>query len=251
MQQRSGKHYLQAKREYIDTGKLGKITLARTWWHGNSYHLRKAPASPAEQAFQSGLGALPGPGEVARLRSAAVLQLARLSRFRRRPGDRPVHALDRRGPHVHGQGHSELGAWPPAASTTTRTAAPRRTPSTCCWNTRASSPRPSRPRSRPASPARRSRSAAPRAGSGSTAAATSSPRWAANAQPIVVQGVDGDIDHATTSTTSWSACSRRKLPNGDVLIGHRSAQASHLGNIAYMQKRRIDFDPVREEILPF
>src|SRR5512144_1279879 len=30
MQQRSGKHYLQAKREYLDTGKLGKITLART-----------------------------------------------------------------------------------------------------------------------------------------------------------------------------------------------------------------------------
>jgi len=43
----------------------------------------------------------------------------------------------------------------------------------------------------------------------------------------------------------------RKLPNGDVLIGHRSAQASHLGNISYMQKRRLDFDPVREEILPF
>ena len=36
MQQRSGKHYLQAKREYFDTGKLGKITLARTWWHGNT-----------------------------------------------------------------------------------------------------------------------------------------------------------------------------------------------------------------------
>ena len=30
MQQRSGKHYLQAKQEYFDTGKLGKITLART-----------------------------------------------------------------------------------------------------------------------------------------------------------------------------------------------------------------------------
>jgi hypothetical protein len=40
----------------------------------------------------------------------------------------------------------------------------------------------------------------------------------------------------------------RKLPNGDVLIGHRSAQASHLGNIAYVEKRRIDFDPLREEI---
>jgi hypothetical protein len=34
-------------------------------------------------------------------------------------------------------------------------------------------------------------------------------------------------------------------------MGHRSAQASHLGNIAYMQKRQIDFDPVREEIQPF
>ena len=45
MQQRSGKHYLEAKRQYMDTGKLGKVTLARTWWHGNSYHLRKAPAS--------------------------------------------------------------------------------------------------------------------------------------------------------------------------------------------------------------
>ena len=28
MQQRSGKHYVEAKREYMDTGKLGKVTLA-------------------------------------------------------------------------------------------------------------------------------------------------------------------------------------------------------------------------------
>src|SRR5580658_9514839 len=47
MQQRSGKHYIEAKRLYVDSGKLGKITLARTWWHGNSYHLRKAPDSLA------------------------------------------------------------------------------------------------------------------------------------------------------------------------------------------------------------
>src|SRR5512134_1022539 len=45
MQQRSGAHYLQAKREYFDTGKLGKITYVRTWWHGNGFHLRRAPAS--------------------------------------------------------------------------------------------------------------------------------------------------------------------------------------------------------------
>lgn len=42
----------------------------------------------------------------------------------------------------------------------------------------------------------------------------------------------------------------RARPNGDVLIGHRSAQASHLGSLSYVQRRRIDFDPVREEILP-
>jgi hypothetical protein len=42
----------------------------------------------------------------------------------------------------------------------------------------------------------------------------------------------------------------RAKPNGDVLIGHRSAQASHLGNISYERKRRIPFDTVREEILP-
>jgi hypothetical protein len=57
-----------------------------------------------------------------------------------------------------------------------------------------------------------------------------------------------DLDHVE----NFLECVKsRKLPNADVLIGHRSAQASHLGNISYMQKRRIDFDPVREEIQPF
>jgi hypothetical protein len=43
----------------------------------------------------------------------------------------------------------------------------------------------------------------------------------------------------------------RRRPNGDAAFGHRSAMASHLGNIAYMERRRIHFDPDREEILPF
>jgi hypothetical protein len=71
-----------------------------------------------------------------------------------------------------------------------------------------------------------------------------------NVKPVVVrpEGVNLDMDHVQ----NFLECVKsRKLPNGDVLIGHRSAQASHLGNIAYMQKRRIDFDPVREEIQPF
>jgi len=41
LQQRSGEHYKEAKSEYVDKDKLGKIAFVRTWWHGNSYHLRK------------------------------------------------------------------------------------------------------------------------------------------------------------------------------------------------------------------
>ena len=43
MQQRSARHYLRAKEQYFDSGRIGKVTLARTWWHGNSAHLRLAP----------------------------------------------------------------------------------------------------------------------------------------------------------------------------------------------------------------
>jgi hypothetical protein len=67
--------------------------------------------------------------------------------------------------------------------------------------------------------------------------------------PVIVQA-EGNLDQQHIQ--NFLDCVRsRKTPNGDVLIGHRSAQASHLGNISYIQKRRIDFDPVREEILPF
>ena len=72
--------------------------------------------------------------------------------------------------------------------------------------------------------------------------------------PVTVQATaypntnDGlTYDHVT----NFLECVKsRQRPNGDVLIGHRSAQASHLGNIAYEQKRRINFDTVREEIQP-
>jgi len=36
LQQRSGPHYLEAKREYLDTKRLGKIVYVRTWWHANA-----------------------------------------------------------------------------------------------------------------------------------------------------------------------------------------------------------------------
>ena len=45
-------------------------------------------------------------------------------------------------------------------------------------------------------------------------------------------------------------CRSRTLPNGDVELGRRSAQAAHLGNLSYEQRRRIHFDPIREIVLP-
>ncbi len=68
------------------------------------------------------------------------------------------------------------------------------------------------------------------------------------ARPVEVTAArELTIDHVE----NFIACTRsRQRPNGDVYIGHRSAQASHLGNLAYEQKRRISFDAQREEILP-
>jgi hypothetical protein len=68
-----------------------------------------------------------------------------------------------------------------------------------------------------------------------------------NATPVEQKAYgDLDIDHIT----NFLECVKsRKLPNGDVLIGHRSAQASHLGNIAYMEKQRLRFDTQREVIM--
>jgi len=62
----------------------------------------------------------------------------------------------------------------------------------------------------------------------------------------------GEGDALTQShVRNFLECMRsRQRPNGDVAIGHRSALASHLGNIAYVEKRRIVLDPIREEVLP-
>lgn len=42
MQQRSGPHYIQARDEFVQKGKLGKITLVRTYWYGSVFSFVKA-----------------------------------------------------------------------------------------------------------------------------------------------------------------------------------------------------------------
>jgi predicted dehydrogenase len=248
MQQRSGKHYLEAKREYMDTGKLGKVTLARTWWHGNSYHLRKAPDSlktkPADLDWAHYLGRLKwrdwdpqqywnwrayldfGGGQVTDLFTHWIDVVHMFM-----GQDNPVAASAIGGVFNYKDGRTApdtINVLLEYPSQFTATFEATLVPGI--------------------------------KGEGIEFAGTLGRllidrahyefhSTEKGAQPVVVKASTNlDLDHIQ----NFLECVRsRALPNGDVLIGHRSAQASHLGNIAYMEKRRVDFDPVREEILPF
>jgi len=248
MQQRSGKHYLKAKSEYLDTGKLGKITLARTWWHGNTYHLRRAPDSlktkPANLDWPHFLGPLRwrdydpqqyynwrayldfGGGQVTDLFTHWIDVVHMFM-----GQDVPVSAVAAGGIYAYKDGRTApdtinvLLEYPAGFTATFEaTLAPGITGDAveiCGTEGRLWIDR-KRYEFNPV---------------GKGAKAT-----------ILAAFSNLDQDHID----NFLECVRsRKLPNGDVLIGHRSAQASHLGNIAYLEKRRIDFDPVREQILPF
>ncbi|WP_035957881.1 Gfo/Idh/MocA family protein [Bryobacter aggregatus] len=247
MQQRSGKHYLQAKQEYMDTKRLGKITLARTWWHGNTYHLRRAPASlqqqPSNLDWARFLGPLKwrdwdpqqfwnwrayldfGGGQVTDLFTHWIDVVHMFT-----GQEIPSAAVAAGGVYHYKDGRtapdtiSVLLEYPSEMTATFEaTLAPGVTGEGiefCGTEGRLLIDR-------------RQYTFTP-AGRGAT--------------PVTVQRMsDLDADHVN----NFIECVRsRKRPNGDVLIGHRSAQASHLGNIAYMQKRRLNFDTVREQIQP-
>jgi predicted dehydrogenase len=60
-QQRSGAHYAAAKREYFDTGKLGKVVLVRAVWSNFSWQRRDVPdePKPADLNWELFLGPAP------------------------------------------------------------------------------------------------------------------------------------------------------------------------------------------------
>ncbi len=245
MQQRSGPHYIQAKEEYIKAGKLGKITLARTWWHGNGAHLMKAPLAekPSNLDWARYLGPVKwrewdppqyfnfrayldfGGGQVTDLFTHWIDVVHMFM-----DQDNPTAAVASGGVYHYKDGRTapdtiNLLLEYPAEWTATfeATLAPGITGAgveMCGTEGRLF--------------ITRSRFEFTPVGKG--------------AQPVVVKSErDQTIDHVENFL---ECCRTRKLPNGDVYIGHRSAQASHLGNIAYVQKRRIKFNPDREEILP-
>lgn len=246
MQQRSGKHYIQAREEIMKTGKLGKMTLARTWWHGNGYHLRKAPArlqtQPSNLDWARFLGPVTwrdydpqqyynfrayldfGGGQVTDLFTHWIDVVHMFM-----GQDNPVSAVAAGGIYFAKDGRTApdtinvLLEYPAEwTATFEATLAPGIQ------------------------------------GYGIEMCGTEGKLFIDRARyeftptgsrtPLVVKAErDQTIDHVE----NFLDCVRsRNRPNGDVYIGHRSAVASHLGNIAYVQKRRLRFNPDREEILP-
>jgi predicted dehydrogenase len=247
MQQRSGKIYLQAKEEIIKTGKLGKVTLARTWWHGNGAHLKKAPASlttkPSDLDWARFLGPVKwrdwdpqqyynfrayldfGGGQVTDLFTHWIDVVHMFM-----DQDNPISASAAGGIYVYKDGRTAPdtinvlleypGDWTATFEATLAPGIAGEAVEMCGTEGKLNITR-SQYEFRPA-------------GKGSVPTIVKSER-------------DQTIDHVENFLDCVHS---RKLPNGDVWIGHRSAQASHLGNLAYEQKRRLRFDPSREEILP-
>lgn len=249
MQQRSGPLYLEAKQKYMDTGKLGRVTLARTWWHGNTYHLRKAPealqAKPSNLDWAHFLGPVKwreydpqqfynwrayldfGGGQVTDLFTHWIDVV---HMFLNR--DDPTVASAVGGVYYYKDGRTApdtinvlLGYGGDFTATFEATLAPgvRGEAIEFCGT--------------------EGRLWISREKYEFQAAGRQSPVVTVNAPKE-----DMTLDHVR----NFLECVKtRKRPNGDVYIGHRSAQASHLGNIAYLEKRQLHFDPAREEILPF
>jgi predicted dehydrogenase len=247
MQQRSGKHYIQARDEIVKAGKLGKVTLARTWWHGNGAHLMQVPekyrTKPSDLEWGRYLGPVKwrdwdppqyfnfrayleyGGGQITDLFTHWIDVVHMFLEQ-----DNPVAAVASGGVYHYRDGRT-------APDTIT---ALLEYPDN--WT------------------ATFEATLAPGLGGAGVELVGTQGRLhitrgqytftpvGRNAQPVVVKA---DRDQTIDHVENFLECMKsRKRPNGDVWVGHRSAQASHLANIAYVQKRRIRFDPDREEILP-
>jgi predicted dehydrogenase len=249
MQQRSGIHYLKAKAEYLDTGRLGKITLARTWWHGNTYHLRKAPPALQTQPSNLDWGHFLGP---VKWRDYDPQQYYNWRAYLDFGGGQVTDLFT----HWIDVVHMFMGHDTPVAASA----------SGGVYNYKDGRTAPDTINVLLEYPGDYTATFEATLVPGITGAAIEFcgtlgrllidrqhyEYWPVGrgVTPTIVKAEPHDmtLDHVN----NFLECVKsRKQPNGDVLIGHRSAQASHLGNISYMQKRRIDFDPVREEILPF
>jgi predicted dehydrogenase len=247
MQRRSSPYYIAAKRDFISSGKLGKVTLARTWWHNNTAHLKNVPPALAQKPDNLDWARFLGQ---VKWRDYDPKQYANFRAYLEFGGgqvtDLFTHWID----VVHMFLDQDIPISAVAAGGVYHYKDGRTAPDTV--NVLLEYPG--------EFTATFEATLAPSIqGTGMELCGTEGRLLAAGSRfefhpvgkgqkPVIIETPgDSTMDHVN----NFIDCVRsRKLPNADVLIGHRSAQASHLGNIAYVQKRRLRFDPVREEILP-
>lgn len=257
-QQRSGTHYIQARDEYMKTGRLGKVTLVRTWWtDGGGAAAAKGPVKTGGHAVPAGIQEKPADLDWNRFITPVAwrpwdpLQYFNFRNYMHLSGgimtDKYVHWVD----VVHmfmGQDAplSADGAGGIYLAKDGRTA-----PDTlnvqyeypgnfiCTFTnvTQTGLPRAAIEFVGTEGQLRIDRTKFEFFPASKDAAA-----------PTVVECRTDLVEEHVQNFLN--CCRSRKLPNGDVAIGHRSAVAAHLGNLSLVEKRRIHFDADREMVLP-
>jgi predicted dehydrogenase len=250
LQQRSGPHYQEAKREFFDSGKIGKVTLVRTWWHGNGYHLRKAnfTEKPAGLDWKKFLGPV-------KYRDWDVQQFYNWRAYLDFGGgqitDLFTHWID----VVHWYMNEDLPTVATAAGGVYNYADGRTAPDTINLQLEY--------------PSKWAATFEATLVPGAVGAAIefmgtggrlqidrSSYTWQEQtprrAQPTAPVTKRFDTDLNLEHVKNFLECVRsRKRTNSDVVGGHRAALASHLGKLAYIKGRRMTFNPAdeREHVL--
>lgn len=246
LQQRSGKHYKEAKEAFFDTGKIGKVTMVRTWWYGNSYHLRvpKFKEQPAGLDWKSFLGSAKyrpfdahqfynwrayldfGGGQITDLFTHWIDVVHWYMK-----DDIPISATAIGGVYNYKDGRTapdtiSISLEYPTEWTATfdATLVPgARGEGIEFYGTEG-------------------RLYIDRAG---YTFQEQTPRKQVASEPVVVKNTY-NLDQL--HVRNFLDCMKsRQTPNSDVVGGHRSALASHLGKIAYIEKRRVTFNPNSEK----
>ncbi len=245
LQQRSGEHYKEAKTEYVDKGKLGKITLVRTWWHGNTYHLRKPnfTEQPPGLDWKAFLGPV-------KFRPFNAHQFYNWRAYLDFGGgqitDLFTHWID----VVHWYTGEDLPVVANAAGGVYTYNDGRTAPDTIAIQLEY----PSKwmatfeatlvPGARGAAIEFMGTEGRLLIDRGGYTYQEQTPRRATPTEPIVKRNTKS---LEQLHVRNFLDCVKsRQVPNSDVVSGHRSALASHLGKIAYLQKKRITFDPNKE-----
>lgn len=251
LQQRSGEHYFEAKKEFVDKGKLGNITLARTWWHGNGYHLRKPnfTEQPPGLDWKAFLGPV-------KFRPFNAHQFYNWRAYLDFGGgqitDLFTHWID----VVHWFIGDDLPIAATAAGGVYYYNDGRTAPDTIAIHLEypkkwiATFEATLVPGARGAEIEFMGTEGRLVINRGGFTYQEKSVRGGAQSEPIVRRN---NKSLEELHVKNFIACVKaRQLPNSDVVSGHRSALASHLGKMAYLQKERVTFNPVSEKdhVLP-